>query len=108
MLVVDLLSATSSFVCAIAPTPSTGAPSLQPMLITFTEAAISNSKNNYAALKYQCTDAFFFTVDSTGAKDTFAQTLLELLCISAEQSDISLTLSVHSIGLTSGIEFSCN
>jgi hypothetical protein len=40
--------------------PSTNAPSIQPVLITFIEAAISNSKKYSATLKYQCTDAFFF------------------------------------------------
>jgi hypothetical protein len=68
--------------------------------MTFTKAAISNSKNRSATLKYQCTDVFFFTVGSTGAECTFAQTLLELLCISPEQSNIAPTLIVHSVGLT--------
>jgi hypothetical protein len=79
MLAIDLLSATSSFACITAPTPSTDAPSFQPVLMTFTEADISKSKNRSATLKYQCTDASFLTVSSIGAKGTLAQTLLELL-----------------------------
>jgi hypothetical protein len=48
MLAVDLLFATSFFACVIVPTPSTHASSVQLVLITFTEAAISNSKNGSA------------------------------------------------------------
>jgi hypothetical protein len=47
----------------------------------FNEAAISNSKNHSATLKYQCTDIFFFIVGSTGVDGTFAQTLLQLLIL---------------------------
>jgi hypothetical protein len=75
--------------------------------MTSTEAVISNSENRSATLKYQCTDAFFLTVGSTGTEGTFAQTLLELLCISPEQSDIAPTLTVHSFGLTGGTKFFC-
>jgi hypothetical protein len=68
--------------------------------MTFSKAAISNSKNRSATLKYQCTDCFFFTVGSTGAEGTFAQTLLEFPCTSPEQFDIAWMLIVHNIDLT--------
>jgi hypothetical protein len=105
MLAVDLLSATSSFAYVLAPMLSTDALSVQPVLMTFTKAAISNSKNRSAILKYQCTQAFFLIVGSTRVEDTFGQTLLELLYTSPEQSDIAPTLTVHSVSLIDGTEF---
>jgi hypothetical protein len=103
VLAINFLSATSSFACVIAPTPSTDAPSVQPVVMTFIEEAISNFKNHSATLKYQCTDAFFFTVSSTGvftigstgAEGTFVQTFLELLCTS--QSNLILHQRLLSI-----------
>jgi hypothetical protein len=67
MLVVDLLFATSSFACVITLMPSTNTPSVQLVLMTFTQAAISNSKNYSETLKYKCIDTFFLTISSTGA-----------------------------------------
>jgi hypothetical protein len=72
--------------------PSIDAPSVQSVLMTFTEEAISNSKIHSTTLKYQCTDAFYLTIGSTGVEGTFAQNLLELLCILPEQFSIAPTL----------------
>jgi hypothetical protein len=67
MLAIERLSATPELACIIAPMHCTNAPSVQPVLMIFTEATISNSKNHFATLKYKCTDAFFLTFGSTGA-----------------------------------------
>jgi hypothetical protein len=75
--------------------------------MTSTEAVISNSENRSATLKYQCTDAFFLTVGSTGTEGTFAQTLLELLCISPEQFGITRTHTIHVVGSTGATKFFC-
>jgi hypothetical protein len=52
----------------------------------------------------------FFTIGSIGAEGTFAKNLPELLCISPDQSDITPTLTVHSVGLTgaTGLLFTCS
>jgi hypothetical protein len=67
MLAVEYLSTMPELACIIASMHCTNAPSVQPVLMIFTEATISDSKNYFASLKYKCTDAFFLTVGSTGA-----------------------------------------
>jgi hypothetical protein len=79
MLAVEYLSTMPELACIIASMHCTNAPSVQPVLMIFTEATISDCKNYFASLKYKSTDAFFLTIGSTGAS-----VFLQLIVIVAD------------------------
>jgi hypothetical protein len=73
--------------------------------ILFLEGMLLYLEKSLGHMKYWCTDVFFLSIGSSGAEGTFAQNLLELICITPNQPRIALTPISHSVDSTGATDF---